>query len=87
MDSSEAGADHPAHIVVERGGRVKRVNTAVVRSINHVFEVTEIAGGIALGSDGAALAIEAGLSAEGGVFEELLGAVVGVDLEGEAGMA
>jgi len=57
------------------------VNTAVARNIAHVGEVAEITGGKAPGSNRVALAVEAGLWTECGVFGELLGAVVGVNHE------
>jgi hypothetical protein len=59
------------------------VNAAVARDVDHVVVVAEIAGGIAPGSDRAALAVEAGLRAERGILVELLGAVVGVEQERE----
>lgn len=59
------------------------MNAAVARCVEHVAIVTEIASGIAPGSNRVTLAGEGGLRAEGGVFVELLGAVVGVEQERE----
>ena len=83
QDSSEAATDHEAHVIIERGSGVKRVNAAIARNVAHVAVMAEKAGGIAPGSNRVALAVEAGLRAERGVFSELLGAVVGVDQEHE----
>jgi len=57
------------------------VNAAVARGIAHVAVVAEITGGIAPESNRVALAVEAGLRAERGVFRELLSAVVSVKQE------
>ena len=57
------------------------VNTTVARGVEHAFVVAEIAGWEAPGLNRAALAIEASLRTERGVFTELLAAVVGVELK------
>lgn len=87
QNSSKARANHPAHIIVKRARRIKRVHTAIARRIAHVGVVADIAGGIAPGADGAALTVETGLRAEGGVLAELLAAVIGVELELEVEVA
>ena len=78
---SEAVAGYKAHVVVERAGGVECVNAAVARDVYQVVVVAQVTGGISPGLDRIALAVEAGLRAEGGVFAELFGAVVGVELE------
>jgi len=57
------------------------LNAAVARGIAHVVKVAEKAGGIAPRSNRIALAVDAGLRAERGVFGELLSAVVSVKHE------
>ncbi|CAN5340557.1 hypothetical protein BH09PAT4_BH09PAT4_09550 [soil metagenome] len=57
------------------------MNAAIARGVGHVIVVAEIASGKAPGSKRIALAVEAGLRAERGVFVELLSAVVGVKQE------
>ena len=57
------------------------MNAAVASNVEHTSIVAEVAGGVAPGSEGVALTVEAGLRAEGGIFVELFAAVVGVELE------
>lgn len=59
------------------------MNAAVARGIKHIAVVSEIAGGIVPGSDRVALAVEGCLRAKGGVFVELLSAVVGIEQKRE----
>lgn len=78
---SKAGANHPAHVIVERRGRVKGVHAAVAGRVAHVAVVADPARRVAPGQDRVALAVETSVRAEGGILVELLGAVAGGDLE------
>lgn len=59
------------------------MDTAVARDVEDVVVVAEVPGGVAPGPNRVALAVQGGLRAEGGVLVELLGAVAGVEQEGE----
>lgn len=72
QDSSKAGADHEAHIIIERGSGIKSINAAIACDVAQVVVVPDIAGGITPGYNRIALAIKAGLRAERGVFAKLL---------------
>lgn len=80
---SKAGADNKAYIVVERGGGIEGVHSAVVRSVDYIVVVTEIASWITPSSDRVTLAIETGLWAECGIFVERLAAVIGIEQKSE----
>lgn len=59
------------------------MHAAVAGSIQHVVEVSEIAGGIAPASKRGARAAKTRLRAECGIFVELLGAIIGIEQEFE----
>jgi hypothetical protein len=58
-DSSEAGANDPAHVVNKRVGGVEKVNAAVARSVEYGIKVAEIVGRVTPRSDRVTLAIKA----------------------------
>ena len=85
-DSSETGANHKAHIVIERSHVIKRMHAAIRRNIAHISIMAEIAGGIAPRTNRAAGTTKARLRAERSVLVELLGTIAGIDLEREVVM-
>ena len=82
----EAGVDLPADVVIERTLDIKVVRTAVASNVNQAVKVAEVAGSIAPGADGGALAVDTGLGAESSILSESPATVVAVELESIVGV-
>lgn len=85
-DLQEATPNHKARIVVKGGGSVVIQRTTIARNIARIVIVAEEACRIAPGTNGIALAIQAGLSTEGGVLVEQLAVIVRGQGQKELGM-